>query len=97
MFLSNGFLIEFGKCASHASCESLGVVASYFSPGVSPTFVTIALLSPANYSHLSLVQNLVLYPDYGHFLFLTHIFSGCPYFMDHGSMDQHIVYTIFIV
>ena len=42
--------IEFGKYASYASCESLRVVASDFSLGVSPTFVTIALLLPANYS-----------------------------------------------
>ena len=41
---------EFGKYASYASCESLRVVASDFSLGVSPTFVTIALLLPANYS-----------------------------------------------
>ena len=32
-------------------------------------------------------QNLVLHPDHGHFLFLTHIFSGCPYFMVQGRVD----------
>ena len=31
------------------SCESLRVVTSYLSLGVSPTFVAIALLLPANY------------------------------------------------
>ena len=50
---------EFGKYVSHASCwllrvashcELLRVTASYLSPGVSPTFVTIALFLPANYS-----------------------------------------------
>ena len=30
-------------------CELLRVTASYPSPGVSPNFVTIALLLPANY------------------------------------------------
>ena len=66
------------------SCCELRVTARYLSLGVSLTFAAIALLLPANYSaaHLSVVQNLVLCPDYGHFLFLTHIFSGCPYFMD---------------
>ena len=66
------------------------VVGSYLSPGLSPTFVTIVLLLPANYS---------IFPDYGHFLFSTHIFSGCLYFMncvdqwmkegcvDHGSQS----------
>ena len=72
-------------------CELLLVTASYLSLGVSPIFVTTALLLPANYSNLSIVQNLVLHPDYGHFfLFLTHILSGCPYFMDSGSMDPLI-------
>ena len=65
--------------ASCCELRSLRVTASYLSPGVSPTFVTIIA---------SLLQNLVLHPGYGHFLLLTHIFSGCRYFMDRGSMNQ---------
>ena len=65
------------RVASH--CELLRVTASYLSPGISPTFVTIIA---------SLLQNLVLHPDYRQFLFLMHIFSGCQYFMDRGSMNQ---------
>ena len=33
-----------------SNCELLRVTASYLSLGLSPTFVTIALLLPANYS-----------------------------------------------
>ena len=67
-----------------ASCESLGVVASY----LSPTFVTIVFLLPANYSIFRWSRTLSCTQTTHISLFLTHIFSGCPYFMDRESMNQ---------
>ena len=69
---------EFGKHASHASCcKLLRVVASYLSSGISHTLLLLLycyLLITASFGS----PEPSLAPRIRTFLFLMHIFSGCP-------------------
>ena len=48
--LENMQVLQVAQLLGVVRCESVRVTAIYLSPGVSPTFVTIALLLPANYT-----------------------------------------------